>query len=169
MASRSKWREQNRDVRPNLIGMALMGRDMDAAKLRRADLSGANLSSAILGGANHSGTRLRNRAAHFGIKALEQERQIFENGVYPDTDGSRRVVREFLVLRCDVTEHPVLSFGRNAHCIFLGELSGRSNHTDAQKPNWLRSDVGVCCFGNAEGVAAFRATSLSAGWNGNRT
>jgi hypothetical protein len=164
MASWNKWREQNRDVRPNPIGAALISRDLSVADLRSADLSVTNLSSALLGGANLSGTRLHNpdlrsvnfsearvrrttfadvdlgkvkrlatvrhyrpssirmlqnrvairilsqegseqllrrnrRAADVGMKAFEQERQIFENSVNHGTAGSQRVVREHSALR----------------------------------------------------------------------
>jgi uncharacterized protein YjbI with pentapeptide repeats len=60
MASWNRWREQNRDISPNPIGVVLIGGDLSVPDLRSADLSGANLSGATLGGANLSGTRLHN-------------------------------------------------------------------------------------------------------------
>jgi uncharacterized protein YjbI with pentapeptide repeats len=42
------WREENRDIRPDLTGMKLSEAGLRSADLSRADLSGADLSMATL-------------------------------------------------------------------------------------------------------------------------
>ena len=54
----NKWREENRDVRPDLIGAYLSGANLIEANLSGVDLSGADLSRAFLLGANLGGTFL---------------------------------------------------------------------------------------------------------------
>lgn len=63
VASWNQWREDNQDVRPNLIGANLKGANLSGADLEIADLSEADLSEADLGyayliGANLKGANL---------------------------------------------------------------------------------------------------------------
>jgi hypothetical protein len=53
------WREENRDVRPDLRRANLRGANLRGANLRRANLRGANLRGANLRGANLRGANLR--------------------------------------------------------------------------------------------------------------
>ena len=71
----NKWRKENRDVRPDLLGADLLGAFLfgvflNGANLSRANLSGAFLFEANLVGANLSGANL-SRAFFLGANLFE--------------------------------------------------------------------------------------------------
>ena len=71
----NKWREDNREVKPDLRSADLSFADLSHANLRDADLSDANLSDANLIGANLIDTDLRNanlRNANLSYTIIDQ-------------------------------------------------------------------------------------------------
>jgi uncharacterized protein YjbI with pentapeptide repeats len=54
----NRWRAENRDVTPDLVGAGLRGLDLTDADLSGADFKGADLRGAVLGGAILAGADL---------------------------------------------------------------------------------------------------------------
>jgi hypothetical protein len=58
VAAWNRWREEHRDIAPNLVYADLRGAHLEGGDLSRADLFGANLPRANLLGANLLGANL---------------------------------------------------------------------------------------------------------------
>jgi hypothetical protein len=92
IAAWKHWRNDHRDIRPDLSNVTLRGANISHATLRNADLFGANISHATLRGADISGARVSlTTFGDFDFSAAKGLDTIWHDG--PSTIGIDTIYR----------------------------------------------------------------------------